>query len=63
MTQAKAQAVASALIGLGYRISVEVLSDGTYVVGAVGEGIDPGAVATFATNQSVLATVNAAKFR
>lgn len=63
MTQAKAQSVASALIGLLYtvRVSQHPLT-GDWEVEASGGDIAASAVATFATNQAVTGTVRQAKF-
>ena len=64
MTQAKAQTVAAALIGAGYIISsMQKLSDGSFIIRASGSEIDPAVVATFATNQSITATVENATFK
>mgnify|MGYP001608993211 CR=1 FL=1 len=63
MTQAKAQTVASALIGLGYTVRVyQDLDVSIWVVEATGSDILASAVSTFATNQAVVGTVNQAKF-
>lgn len=61
MTQAKAQTVASALIGQGYRVRV-YQRDSEWVVEAEGTAIPASTVATFATNQGVTGTVDQAVF-
>lgn len=61
MTQAKAQTVASALIGLGYIVHV-TSQDGDWIVQAAGTDIAASSVASFATAQSVTGTVSSAKF-
>lgn len=63
MTQAKAQTVAAALIGQGYRVNAYPRADdGQWVVKAEGADIPAATAATFATAQGVTALVDQATF-
>jgi hypothetical protein len=61
MTKAKAATVASALIAAGYLITLQRLSEDSYVITATADAIDAQTAATFAAGQSVTATVQAVK--
>ena len=63
MTQAKAQTVASALIGAGYLITLQKIDIDDFAITAFGGvDIDPQVIATFAANQAIMATVAQTKF-
>lgn len=62
MTEAKAATVAAALINLGYQVSATPDAAGVWHVSATGAAINPASVATFATNNTVTATVSSADF-
>lgn len=62
MTQAKAQVVASALIGAGYRVEVNVKEDGQWIIRVQDAGTPAATVSAFATTQSVTAKVTDVEF-
>lgn len=62
MTEAKAATTAAALINLGYQVSTSEDANGVWSVHATGAAISPQAVATFATQNGVTATVSQADF-
>lgn len=62
MLEAKAATVTAALINQGYEVHAYVDANGAWHVAANGPAINPQAVATFATNNTVTATVTAADF-
>lgn len=66
MTQAKAQSVASALIGAGYLVTVTVADGGEWIVAGFPTGgteIPASAAASFAASQVVVCIVPSATFR
>lgn len=62
MNQAKAQSVASALIGAGYTITMQKAPDGNIKIKVIDTLVDPQIVVNFATNQGVIAKVSDVEF-